>query len=267
MEMGDRFSAQGLYNLLTRCANIRNKCFRLAETRIYIDSNQVSELAVVLTDYVIATKEVDWLRELIENTFYYQDPDEQQQILEIAQSIIQGEKPDLPRLKDLSSRRDILVQTFAEFLEQSPAFHYDSFLLFRLKRYRDCLEQYIEVAIDEYKLEQEYQNFVETFRRLLRGRPFHCREVHLVYENDFALYDECYRRINERALRESFHNILRQGAGVEIEPSVLITLIALSPETIYLYTEQLQAGMVKTIENVFQERLVVRPELSLPFHS
>ncbi|HEX7066136.1 MAG TPA: putative sporulation protein YtxC [Bacillales bacterium] len=221
----------------------------------------------VLSDYVMGTREEEMLLELIRSTFYFQDKDEQEQILAVAKSIMQGKKTDLPGLKKISSRREVLIQAFCEFLDTETTFHYESFIRFRLKPYRECLQRYVEMAIDEYKLEQEYQNFVESLRKLLTTRRPLLDTIHLVFQREFAIYDREYQRIDEQNVREHLDPVLGQRWGMDIEPSVLVTLIGIAPRNVFLYTDNVDAGMIQTIQNVFQERVIICPARSCDFHS
>lgn len=270
IEMGDTRGINSLYDKLLQ-SELKGMDVERDENRIIIRFRVMREslplLSSVLTEFVIATEEERILLNIIQSMFYFEDRDEQEQILTIVKSIIQGEKPDLPGLKQVLSRRQIIYHAFSGFLTDVTYFQYESFLRFRLKPYYQCLQRYVEMAIDEYKLEQEYQGIVENLRRLLKQRKPQLDMVHLVFNYEFALYDRQYRRIEEQEVRRSLDPVLRQRWGLDIEPSVLITLIGLAPETIFLYTDNVDAAMIQTIQNVFQERVVICPARACDFHS
>jgi putative sporulation protein YtxC len=217
-------------------------------------------LASDFADQVIATEEEGRLLQLIKQRFYFQDTDEQQQILAIAKSIIDGEKTDLPRLSEVQPPREVIVEAFLAFITPEVSFCYESFLMFRLKSYHHCLLQYVEMAIDEYKLEQEYQNFVQNLRELVNRRRTLIETIHVVYDKQFWLYDEYYDAIDNKGMFEKIAPFVKVRMGVEIEPSVLVTLIGIAPKKIILYSDDIDTGMIRTIQNVFQERVVICPE-------
>lgn len=271
VELKDEQDAQWLFHRFVKSAETVGVEAGYSEKRVIIEGKQIQEeitfASSVLSDYVTGTREEDMLLDIIRSTFYFQDRDEQEQILAVARSIMHGKKPDLPGLKKVSSPRQVLFNAFCDFLGNETTFHYESFIRFRLKPYRECLQHYVEMAIDEYKLEQEYQNFVEGLRKLLTKRKPLLETVHLVFQREFAMYDRQYQRIDEQNIRGHLDPILGQRWGMDIEPSVLVTLIGIAPRNVFLYTDNVDAGMIQTIQNVFQERVIICPSRSCDFHS
>lgn len=223
-------------------------------------------ISSILTDLVVTVNEEELLLEQISQVFYFDDQDEQEQILSIAKSILQGEKPDLPGLDELSPRRQLVMDAFCGFIADGMTFDYESFIRFRLKSYKQCLQHYVEMAIDEYKLEQDYQSFVENLRTMLDQRNPLLETIHLVFKRQFALYDQRHRRVDETAVHSHLDPVLKYRRGMDMEPSILVTLIGIAPKTLFLYTDDVDTGMIQTIQNVFQERVVICPARSCDFH-
>lgn len=230
-------------------------------------TSQLSQVSKAMADYVILEHEEMMLLELIRSTFYFQDSDEQVQILALAKSIIQGEMPDLPGLKHVSPPFHLLYEAFYGFLGTEEYLPYESFIRFRIKPYRECLQQFVEMAIDEYKLEQDYQTFVETLRRLLKKRRPMLDRVKVVYQEEFLLFDENDHPIDELRLRKRLEPIFQTNWGLEAKPSMLLTLIGIAPQKIFLFTDETEIGMIQTIQNVFQERVEVIPQQQSHLHS
>lgn len=223
-------------------------------------------ISSVLTDLVVTVNEEELLLEQISQVFYFDDREEQEQILSIAKSILQGEKPDLPGLDEMSERRQLVMDAFCGFITDGMTFDYESFIRFRLKAYKQCLQHYVEMAIDEYKLEQDYQSFVENLRTMLDQRHPLLETIHLVFKRQFALYDQRYKRVDETAVHAHLDPALKYRRGLDMEPSILVTLIGIAPRTLFLYTDDVDTGMIQTIQNVFQERVVICPARSCDFH-
>ncbi|BBP91448.1 hypothetical protein BsIDN1_50660 [Bacillus safensis] len=56
------------------------------------------------------------------------------------------------------------------FLYSKVFFSIGSFMTFRLSEYDRRLKNYVEVSIEEYKMEQEYQNFIQSLRDYVMAR-------------------------------------------------------------------------------------------------
>ncbi|WP_353625659.1 putative sporulation protein YtxC [Bacillus sp. JCM 19041] len=151
-------------------------------------------LASIFADYVIETKEDEWLIEIAEDLFFFTDAEEQQQIVAIAQSILEGDRKGIPSMKPHFDRRAFLYEAFAAHLDPETTFYYEPFLTFRLKEYGEVLIDCMELAIDEYLMEQDYQTMIENLRHYIRLTPAQRPMVHIIHDGMFSFYDEHFRK-------------------------------------------------------------------------
>lgn len=209
-------------------------------------------------DFIINTFEEKWLLKIISGTFYYEEEDAQTEILNIVKSIFDGEKQDLPKLESLPSKRALIIEAISDLMDDHSTFCFDSILTFRLNNYRTCLLNYVELAIDEYKLQQDYLMFVDKMRRIVRAyRPLH-KKIYVIDKKPFVLYDEKLNEITNFQSIRSFYPLLKQW-GIEADPSITLTLIGLAPEQVHIYTDRPDEGMMMTIQSVFEERVSFHP--------
>src|SRR5690606_2098319 len=132
-----------------------------------------------IVQFIIQNKEDKWILSMIENMFYFTDYEEQMQILEITKSIIDGEHKDIFDISSNVPRERIIAEELENFLQQMPIyFSFESFLKFRLRTYTETLLKYIELAIDEYKLEQEYQAFIQGLREFTAQQEPKLEQLH-----------------------------------------------------------------------------------------
>lgn len=218
-------------------------------------------ISQVFASYIIDTYELTWVRDILREMFCYEDEEEIEAIMSLFCSITEGKRDDLPNVKRLPSRKRLIEDAVHILLEDSfkkeLSFSFDSFLKFRMKNYRECLLTYVEMAIDEYKLEQDYQNFIDNLRSfLIRKRPL-IDLIHVVYTDRPKFYDESFRMICE----EQILSAMKQTAFLQhslIEPTVLKPLLTFAPKKIVLFTDHDITGLFYTLKNIFQERLTIR---------
>jgi putative sporulation protein YtxC len=228
---------------------------------IYIYDNHdgviFTDIIPAITKFILRFVEDRLLLSIISGTFYFQDTEEQQQILQIAHSFLDGERYDYRKGKQLSVSRETLIrQALEQFLTDGLSFSFSSFITFRLKSYMERLQHYVELAIDEYKLEQEYQNFVQTLRDCVAERQPKLPRIYLVHQPpSFLFYDEKLREITAGELKQWIDRNLIVSQPMYIDSSVLAPLVSIAPSEIYLYTDHEDDGMIQTIQNVFQERI------------
>jgi putative sporulation protein YtxC len=213
-----------------------------------------NELVEVLSDYILETYQEKWLDHILSEVFYYKEEADREQILDIVRAIFQGEKPELPNVHELPSRKQIIRDAISDLIEEPSSFSFQSLETFRLSSYYSCLIRYLELAIDEYKLQQEYAAFVDKLRRIVKSyRPMRSI-IYVVDKKPFRLYDEHFKPIENVNSIRSFYPLLKQW-GVEAEPSILLTLIGLAPLKVFVFTDRPDDGMMRTLQNVFEERV------------
>lgn len=208
-----------------------------------------------LKKHVIDTKEEIWLLDIIQNIFFYADPEEQSQIVAMAKSILSGERLDLPNVTKLFFTEKIIVDAFMNFLTRESKFCYESFLTFRLRVYLDKLIDCVEMAIDEFQLEQEYQNLVENFRYYLKKRPAKLNCVHLVIDGEYTFYDELFQVLTEEKIERYLDREIIFEKGIPIHEMVISPLVSMAPKEIHLYSDEIDNGVIQSIQNIFQERV------------
>ncbi|RAK21280.1 putative sporulation protein YtxC [Anoxybacillus vitaminiphilus] len=256
--------AEKLFAVFTAYKNEPSLCFTYDGDKritIHIDKKAMEMIQTTvipaMTQFMFRFIEDRLLLSIISNDFYYKNVEEQQQILQLAHSFIDGERYDYRNGKQQAESRETFIkQALTEFLSDDISFSFESFLYFRLKNYKERLLHYVELAIDEYKLEQEYQNFIQTLRDCLVSRPAKLSIIHLLHqESTFTFYDEYFCEISAKELRKLIDRTLIVNQPMYIDSSVLAPLVSIAPKTIYLYTGNSDDGMVQTIQNLFQERL------------
>lgn len=221
-----------------------------------VATDQLFQLSQTFAAYVIETEEERRILKILRERFFFTDPEEQAQILTLVRSFLDGEKEEIPALCKLPSRTNVLIGAFYDFLRPNIRFCFESFLTFRLKKYNELLERYVEAAIDEYKLEQEYQTFVECLRNQIKNRLTQIKVVYVVCDDETNLYDDTLSPIKMDT--NHFRIAVRRETGLECAPSALTTLIELAPERVIVFSDRSDRGIVLTLQNVFQERLTMK---------
>ncbi|WP_053364302.1 putative sporulation protein YtxC [Bacillus sp. FJAT-27251] len=232
--------------------------------RIKIDSNAMPDEAFHTVregvyEFIALKKRDDWFREILEERFFYEDSHEQEQILEVIYSVIDGNREDLEAFLNGPDEKKIVQEAISEILTDSISFSFDSFVTFRLKPFLDKLHSYVEVAIDEYKLEQEYQMFVQTLRDFLAGRPAQKPLIHLIVGEGTYFYDEHVCLITRSELVRTIDRKLLGNHPVYVDSVTIAPLLSLAPSVIRLYTDQPEQPLVRTICNIFEERVKISP--------
>ncbi|MFJ7727180.1 putative sporulation protein YtxC [Neobacillus sp. NPDC097160] len=216
-------------------------------------------LKTAFYDFITNTKRNDWFREILKNHYYYEDLEEQQQIMEIIYSVIEGQREDLAVfLKETSVELDMIKSAIDHVFQDPISFSFDSFLKFRLRPYIQLLESYVEIAIDEYKMEQEYQMFVQMLRDFLTNREPKMDILHLLLDEEITFYNEQFAEIKRGELTRMIDRKLLVNHPVYVDSASIAPLLSLAPTSIFIYTNNPDEPLVRTIKNIFEERVTIK---------
>ncbi|MBU7593808.1 putative sporulation protein YtxC [Metabacillus halosaccharovorans] len=234
---------------------VNNQCIKITPKSWDITLEQF--VIPGLTQFIICHKEQHLIMNMLKELYYFSDEEEQQQILHITQSIIEGEREEIPNVQKLAPREHFVKEALEEFLRPDLYFTYSSFQKFRLQKYLSSLRDYVEIAIEEYKMEQEYQNFIQSLREYLCENESKIPRVHLVYDKEYVIYNENKCLISDEDLKTLIDKEFVYKHPMYIDTKLLAPLVSMVPVKIYLYANDYLDGMIQTILNIFEERVTI----------
>jgi len=212
-----------------------------------------------LKKYILTRKKEEWCRQILIEDFFYTDVEEQNQIIEMIHTILEGKRKDLPVHINQEEDEFFIDTALSETLHFHHPFSFDAFIKFRLKDYLTRLIHYVEIAIDEYKLEQDYQLFIQTLRDFIIGRKPLINEINLVDEDGFVFYDMNFKEMKRSELYKTIDRKLLSNHPIYVDSTTIAPLISISPDKINIFTNDLEKGLMRTIMNIFEERIHLFP--------
>ncbi|MBT2691215.1 putative sporulation protein YtxC [Bacillus sp. ISL-47] len=227
--------------------------------KIFIEHNLIDLESVkeVFYQFIVNRKQDDWFRRILMENYYYEDEGEQQQILEIIRSILEGNREDLAAFVSDVDVKESLKSAIDQLFQNNISFSFDSFVKFRMRPLMDQMAKYVEVSIDEYKMEQEYQMFIQTLRDFLSGRKAKLDTIHVLMDEGIHFYDEQFFEIKRGELLRMIDRKLLSNHPVYVDSVTIAPLLSIAPSCIYLYSDDYEQPLVRTIRNIFEERLVL----------
>ncbi|SDM25628.1 putative sporulation protein YtxC [Bacillus sp. OK048] len=226
---------------------------RILESKVGIE-----EVKEAFYQFIVKIKRDDWFRAILQEQYYFEDLEEQQHILEIIYSVLEGQRQDLAVL--IKGNGDIpdIREAVEEIFQGEVSFSFDSFLKFRLRPYLKMLESYVEISIDEYKMEQEYQMFIQTLRDFLASRDSRMDTLYLLFDEEITFFDEKFNEIKRGELVRMIDRKLLFNHPVYVDSASIAPLLSIAPKSIFLYTKNSEEPLVRTIKNIFEERVTIK---------
>lgn len=212
-----------------------------------------------LKEFIKCNKREEWFNQLLEQQYYYSDSEERLQILHIFHSILEGERENVEPFPFLKEEERLLEEAIQEFLLEQSSIFFESFETFRLKPYLEHLRSYIDIAIDEYKMELEYQAFIHMLRDFLNGRQSVYDKILLVDEDGFQFFLEDGSQLKRQELSKLIDRKLLTNHPIYVDSIMIAPLISIAPKEVYVYTDNCEQGIVLTLKNIFEEKIKVFP--------
>lgn len=219
------------------------------------NGNVLNIVKEVFFQFIVNQKQDDWFKRILMEHYYYEDECEQQQILEIIHSILEGSREDLAAFVSGLDVKESLRSAIDQLFQNNISFSFDSFVKFRMRPLMNEMTKYVEVSIDEYKMEQEYQMFIHTLRDFLSGKQPKINTIHVVMDEGVYFYDEHLCEIKRGELLRMIDRKLLSNHPVYVDSVTIAPLLSIAPSAIYLYSDDFEQPLVRTIRNIFEERL------------
>ena len=123
----------------------------------------------------------------------------------------------------------------------------------------------VGLAIDEYKREEDHQEFVNMLREYIAKKEPIYNVVHIVQGNTFSFFKADGKRFTRMELRMLMQKEPLYIVGLDEDELNLAPLVALAPKKIKIYGDDPSEPKTLTVINVFQERVDFESINKFPF--
>ena len=244
----DSFSSLDLDSLY-----ISNHKFKIYEN-VIIHSNVddksyfYDKIASIITNCIIEFYQNKLLKRIIEYNYFYFTATEKKQILEIANDFIN---------EDVITSDDNFFSIYyvvLEYIKTNKSIVLDGFVNFRLQNYMKNLDYIIDISVNKFLIEKEYNEFVSIIKLYISMTPFNSVLIHLIYYNGEAILLD-----SEKNIISSQDDIFKAKYLSDITFSsndyALNTLLNLTPKKIIIHLVNCQEDeFIKTIKLIFENR-------------
>jgi putative sporulation protein YtxC len=224
-----------------------------------IDFSKVplTEVQTGFIQFIIQKKRNDWVKDILGDYFFYKEEDEQDHILEIVMDMFNGERTELTSIIGGINEKEMIYHAISSLLDQHDSVSFDSLIKFRLKEYYEQLIIYAEIAIDEYKMEQEYQVFIQVLRDYLQNRDPKLNVIRIYFDDHSSFYNEQFQEMTKNDISNLMDRRLLTNHPIYIDSVTIAPLLSIAPKHIYLYAESFENGLIRTLQNIFEERVTL----------
>lgn len=212
-----------------------------------------TKLATILSYLVIDYFENDIIKNILSANYFYFDNTELDKILDLCDENLCDDEEF-----SFTNRQMLLFDAFYEYISTHHSIILTGFINFRLKEYRNLIEDLIDFSVNEFIIEREYLEFISLLRLYVNSQLPSPISVHLIsFGNDILLLDENMEMIDvdKNALKAKYLS----DVSFSNNDYVLNTLLNLVPKKIHLHLVSASGNLdfINTLQLVFENRIEI----------
>jgi putative sporulation protein YtxC len=152
------------------------------------------------------------------------------------------------------------MRRLLEYFDESNKIILDGFINFRLKDFKNDLEDIVDRAVDDYLMEKEYKEFLRLLKYFVDIQEPKFDMIHIiagVKENEYSILNEDENEITNECMKDFINDI--PGGELNFDDLLVSTLITLAPKliTIHGVSSFKNKELLETIKNVFANRVLM----------
>ena len=223
-------------------------------------------IADTVSEIILEDLQSHMVEKIIQDEYFYFGREERNKILRDAMAIMWGGNPTV-RSEVIRSRwRSRVWKRVMEHLESNDELVLEGFIRFRLKDFKQELEEAVDRAVDDLLIEKEYSEFIKLLRYFVEIQEPKVDEVHVLMGEDkkYTLLDSNLQIINNDILEDLAKEI--SDKEISYDDLLISSLITIAPRkiTIHQYDRIQNKELLNTINNVFSGKVTMSQEGILP---
>ena len=138
----------------------------------------------------------------------------------------------------------------------------EGFVNFRIKEYIKYLDSIVDIAVNKYIIEKEYNEFISLLRMYINSKKSNIKNLHLIYgKSELTILDE---NKNIVPLCKEIYNAKFLSDIIFSENDyALNTLLTLLPQRIEIHLLDSEDEFIKTVKLIFEDRVYICRECNI----
>jgi putative sporulation protein YtxC len=213
----------------------------------------------VLADYILDNEEMKLIHRILTKEFHYEETREIE-IIEgyCRQFLFHNEVVPLQGREANRCRKEKISRELISYIQENTMLNMAGFVQFRLQDYMEELREVVEYALDEFQMDQQYQEFISLLKYFVYIQEAKIPVAHLIHRggNEFVILNDQLKPIDTDKIDAMFSlEWLDQNAN--FEDIVVSTLVSVSPEQIHIHSDEPEQQMIQTIMQIFEKRVTI----------
>lgn len=219
----------------------------------------IIKLADIITEFIIDTYEKNIIKKILCNDYPYFSTSEKDTIISKALNLLHAENNDIVKILISLKRRFLIKQSVLNFLSGNSTMNLSGFIHFRLTEYKKLLSELIEKVINDFKLQNEYKEFIAMLKFFVDTQKNRAPKLHIIFEKngEYTLLNEYNKNITTECFKDFIKE--KQTHSLSNEDLLISSLITLAPKKliIHLATPHYNKKILSTIEQIFVNKVTL----------
>lgn len=211
-------------------------------------SKPCKTFSLSFTELIIYLYEQKLLKTILKRNYFYFSSDEQDEILNICNSMLNDEESH--------HKKDLIFLSVHEYIQNNSFMNLDGFINFRLKDYWEILDYLVDLAVNSFIINREYLRFIDLLQDYISSSESEIDVAHLIYlGKESILLDKNNNLIpiDEHIADAKYLSDI----SFSTNDYVLNTLLNLLPKKLFIHILEQEDDFISTLKKIFKNRITI----------
>lgn len=212
------------------------------------ESKPCKTFSLSFTELIIYLYEQKLLKTILKRNYFYFSSDEQDEILNICNSMLNDEESH--------HKKDLIFLSVHEYIQNNSFMNLDGFTNFRLKDYWEILDYLVDLAVNSFIINREYLRFIDLLQDYISSSESEIDVAHLIYlGKESILLDKNNNLIpiDEHIADAKYLSDI----SFSTNDYVLNTLLNLLPKKLFIHILEQEDDFISTLKKIFKNRITI----------
>lgn len=215
------------------------------------------KLSSIITDTILKFYKEKMIKKIINFDYFYFEEYEKKIIIQNCCEIIESSE-----YEQISKEKEYIHEAVLQYVIENKSMMLEGFVNFRIKEYIKYLDSIVDIAVNKYIIEKEYNEFISLLRMYINSKKSNIKNLHLIYgKSELTILDE---NKNIVPLCKEIYNAKFLSDIIFSENDyALNTLLTLLPQRIEIHLLDSEDEFIKTVKLIFEDRVYICRECNI----
>lgn len=208
-------------------------------------------IAGILTRTINKFYEANLINEIITSNYFYFSDIERKDIFNYCIEYINSSP------QEISYKNNLIFMAVFNYTEKNKYMVLDGFVNFRIKEYIKYLDELVDISVDKFVIDREYNEFIDLLKLYIESRKAESQIIHLIYYKQESMLLDINKKIIDTS-SEIFDAKYLSDITFSSNDYALNALLTLLPEKLYVHLIDEECDdFINTLKQIFEDRVKI----------